>query len=75
MELKGEVTMVNTRGRVMRVHPWEVENLRRQGARLIINPREDYYPQYDQSLANSVTLTDYIVENVDPNDILEFEDV
>jgi len=46
--------MVNPRGRVMFVHQWEVEMLRKQGCKLIINPREEYYPEHDVEL-NKVT--------------------
>lgn len=33
----------------MWVHAWEVDNLRRQGCKIIYNPKEEYYPQYDLS--------------------------
>lgn len=59
----------------MYVHPWEVENLKLQGAKIILNPREEYYPQYDQSIPNSIVLTDQIMENIDSNDLLEAEEI
>lgn len=69
------VALVNKRGRVVWAHPWEVELLRRQGSRVIVNPKEDYYPQYDQELANATALSDQLVENVEPSDILDGEDI
>ena len=51
-----QVSMVNTRGRVVWVEESKVRDLREQGWRVIVNPREQYYPQYDQSLNNKVNV-------------------
>ena len=44
------LSMVNTRGRVVWVEEDKVIKLRQEGWRVIVNPKENYYPQYDQSL-------------------------
>lgn len=44
------LSMVNTRGRVVWVEEDKVVKLRQEGWRVIVNPKENYYPQYDQSL-------------------------
>ena len=66
------VDMVNRRGRVISVRYWEVEDEKKKGSRMIINPRERYYPQYDQELNASAANTN-IVENLDEADILPVE--
>lgn len=65
--------MVNTRGRVMWVKGWELETFRRQGAKSIMNPKQDYYPEYDQELNKSSVKGD-ILEQID-SDYLEVEEV
>lgn len=46
-----EVTLVNRSGRVVRAKRWEVDNLKQfQGMRMIFNPKQEYYPEYDQSI-------------------------
>lgn len=67
--------MVNTRGRVMWVHAWEVENLRGQGCRPIINPKEEYYPQYDQNIVKSEVVDDIKNPEADEYDVLECEEI
>lgn len=41
--------MVNPRGRVIWVDEDRVNQLREDGWRIIVNPKELYYPQYDQT--------------------------
>lgn len=67
------ISVVNPRGRVMWVKPWEVDNLRKQGCRLIINPREEYYPEYDNEL-NKLSTNRDIADIANP-DILEVEEL
>lgn len=43
------VSMVNPKGRVVWVDEIRVNQLRDEGWRIIVNPKESYYPQYDQS--------------------------
>lgn len=43
--------MVNPRGRVVAVEQHQLRELAEKGWRIIQNPKEDYYPQYDQSRA------------------------
>ena len=58
--------MVNARGRVMWLRPWEVENIRKQGGRVISNPKEEYYPELDMEL-NKTTLRGDLVINESPD--------
>lgn len=44
-----EISMVNTRGRVVWVEERRIPELRDQGWRIIVNPKETYYPQFDQT--------------------------
>jgi hypothetical protein len=44
-----KVSMVNTRGRVVWVEESRIGGLRGEGWRIIVNPKETYYPQYDQT--------------------------
>lgn len=71
------VSMVNTRGRVMWIHGWEIDNLRKQGCKVIYNPREEYYPQYDLSIEQARPDKDPVFEkpdnSVDSNDMLDVE--
>lgn len=46
------ITLINPRGRVVEVEEYKAQGLRDQGWRTIVNPKEDYYPQYDQSLGH-----------------------
>lgn len=45
-----QVSMVNVRGRVVWVDESKVSDFRDMGWRIIVNPKESYYPQYDQTL-------------------------
>lgn len=67
------ISVINTRGRTMWIKPKEWDNLRRQGCRLIQNPREEYYPEWDQELNKSKSLRD-TAEILDP-DYLEAEEL
>lgn len=73
--------MVNTRGRVMWVHGWEVDNLRKQGCKVIYNPKEEYYPQYDLSIDQIKPERDLLFEvsanseTIEPADILDVEEI
>jgi len=73
------ISMVNTRGRVMRVHAWEVDNLRRQGCKVIYNPKEEYYPQYDLENKTQVEQapdTEEVMSNtLEQSNILDVEEV
>lgn len=75
MNDKDIVTMVNTRGRVMRVFRWEVDNLRKQGCKIIWNPKEEYYPQYDLSMTKPLVETSLIVDDEDGKDVVELGDI
>lgn len=72
----GLISLINPRGRVTMVRLWEVAMLKTQGWRIINNPKEDYYPQFDQTLTNhfvdAETNNDHPVE---VEDSLEYEDV
>lgn len=69
-----EVSMVNTRGRVVWIDEVKVVELRDQGWRIIVNPKERYYPQYDQSTGSvkedEVGSATKVVENDDYNNRL-----
>lgn len=43
------ISMINTRGRVVWVEESKVPGLRQEGWRIVVNPKENYYPQYDHS--------------------------
>ena len=47
--METQVSMINKRGRVVWVEGNKVAALRDEGWRVIVNPKETYYPQYDQS--------------------------
>lgn len=67
------ITMINTRGRVVRVRRWEVPLCREQGMKIIVNPKMEYYPEYDQENQRAIPLTDNLQENIDDNALLEVE--
>ena len=72
--LYDEVTLVNKVGRVVRAKKWEIENLKNfQGMRIIFNPKQEYYPEYDQSIVKQKEQT---VVNRDENpDLLICDEV
>ena len=47
-----QISMINSRGRVVWVDESRVTGLREIGWRVIVNPKEKYYPQYDQIITN-----------------------
>ena len=68
------ITMVNKRGRVIYVKMWEIDLERGKGSKVIVNPKEDYYPAYDQELNQKIT-PDILLENADISDVLECEEL
>lgn len=68
-----EVTMINTRGRVVRVRQWEVPMCREQGMKIIINPKREYYPEYDMENQRAIPLTDNLEDNIEQENKLEVE--
>lgn len=66
------ISMVNVRGRVIWVHRWEVDIERQRGSKVISDPRQDYYPQYDQEL-NKGREND--TSEVSDKDLLEGEEL
>lgn len=69
------ITLVNTRGRVVEAREWEVETLKAQGCKVIVNPRETYYPQYDQTRADALVMKEVLDDDLEPNDLLQGEEV
>lgn len=69
------IALVNTRGRVIWARGWELDNLKAQGCRRIINPREEYYPEYDLSLQNASPPPDEVYKEEGGANILEGRDV
>ena len=67
------ISVVNSRGRVMYVKTWELENIRRQGGRVISNPKEDYYREMDQELNRGILKNDIVIN--DNPDVLETEEI
>ena len=68
-------SLVNTRGRVIWVHEWDLDAKLMEGCRRITNPKETWYPAYDQTLNANIQNTDNIVENIEVTDILKVEEV
>ncbi len=67
------VTMLNIRGRVVRVRRWEVSLCKEQGMKIIVNPKREYYYEYDQENQRSIPVTDNIAENIEEGSLLEVE--
>lgn len=68
-----EITMINTRGRVVRVRRWEMAFCREQGMKVIVNPKQEYYYEYDQENQRSIPISDSIAENIEEGSLLEVE--
>jgi hypothetical protein len=68
-----EITLINTRGRVVRVKRWEVPLCREQGMKIIVNPKQEYYPEFDSENQRYTPPTDNLVENIAEEDLLEVE--
>lgn len=70
------ITMINTRGRVVHVKRWEVPHLKTdQGMKIIVNPKQEYYYEYDQENQRSIPISDNIAENISESQLLEIEEV
>lgn len=69
------ISMVNRRGRVIWIKKWELEGERAKGSRVIINPKEDYYPTYDLELNKESIVPDNLIENIEASDVLEVEEL
>jgi hypothetical protein len=68
-----EITMINIRGRVVRVRRWEVPLCREQGMKIIQNPKREYYPEFDQENQRAIPLTDNLADNIEEENLLEVE--
>ena len=42
-----QVTMINPRGRLTWVNQNELDLRKQQGWKIVVNPRRDYFPEYD----------------------------
>lgn len=69
------ISMVNPRGRVTWVRRWEIHMLREQGYRIINNPKEEYYPEYDQTSHNAESVIEGTESPSLEEDLLEGEEV
>lgn len=67
-----QIHMINTRGRPVLIDDNLVESYKAKGWRVIINPTETYYPQYDQSNGTYMTQVTRDIENGD-KDMLKVE--
>jgi hypothetical protein len=67
------ITLINTRGRVVRVRQWEVPLCREQGMKVINNPKQEYYYEYDQENQRSIPLTDNLAVNIEESELLEVD--
>lgn len=67
-------SMINNRGRVTFVTLNEVELRRNQGWKVVNNPKQDYYPEFDTS-AGGRSAPETILEDLNPEDVLPGEDV
>ena len=67
------ITMINTRGRVVRVRRWEVSLCREQGMKIIANPKQEYYYEFDQENQRSIPITENMADNIEDGALLEGE--
>lgn len=67
------ITLINTRGRVVRVRRWEVPLCREQGMKIIVNPKQEYYQEWDTENQRYTPPTDNIAQNIAESDLLEVE--
>ena len=65
-----QVSLVNPRGRVIWISAKEAPELVAKGFKHIPNPKQDYYPQYDN--ANPGRLT-RVIEESKIKDVIELE--
>lgn len=70
-----EITLINTRGRVVRVRRWEMPFCREQGMKVIVNPKQEYYPEFDSENQRFTPPTDNMAENIAEEDLLDVESV
>lgn len=70
-----EITMINTRGRVVRVKRWEVAYCREQGMKMILNPKQEYYPEHDNETQRFIPVTENMIDNIEEGSLLEVESV
>lgn len=66
------IQLLNPTGRVVTVSSHMKEELLKKGFRIIINPKEEYYPTYD-SQADRYLKDQNIMENIPVSDILEVD--
>lgn len=71
-----EVTVIGRDGRVRHVRRWEVSHLMRdQGMRIIRNPKQEYYFEYDEANQAYTQPTENIIENIEESDLLPVVEV
>lgn len=70
-----EVTMINTRGRVVHAKRWMLADLRQQGMKIIVNPKREYYPEHDAENQRFTPATDNMAENIAEGSLLEVDSV
>ena len=71
----GLVTMINLRGRLCYVASSEVSTRKSQGWQIIVNPRREYYPEWDQDNKNQMSRRGEINEDEDSKNYLKYEDI
>ena len=49
----GYCYMIDPRGSVHNIKSWEIDNLKQQGWRIIVNPKKRYYEEYDLENKNN----------------------
>lgn len=57
----------------MWINQRELDTFRNQGCKVILNPRKDYYPEYDQDLNKSLSMPGMI--DTDSPDSLPVEEL
>lgn len=67
------ISMIDTRGEVKWIRQTEVSLQKEKGWRVVSNPHQTYYPQYDSQINVVIPPGDNIVEDYDVTDILEGE--
>lgn len=68
-----KVSFINQRGRVIWAETQETAKMLKLGFRLIANPQQAYYPQYDQQLNKDIDTAVLVHDSVDRE--LEVEEV
>lgn len=67
------INLLNPRGRVITVPLYLKISLLAQGYKLIMNPKEEWYPQHDKRVNESNDLN--VLENIEEGNILEVEKI